>query len=186
MAIRGRRPKPLRVQAAEGDPRQRGKKKLQARLKAEPSATKGLGPCPRHLHGRARGAWLFWAAELDHMGLASRPDGLLLTGACVSYARAIEMDLLLEKEGCIVEESELIGEGAAAKLVVTKRKPHPGVAISASHWRAVRLFCSEFGLSPVSRTRLAPKSPDDGQAASDELARLLSTPRKPFVMRPLQ
>jgi len=55
-------------------------------------------------------------------------------------------------------------------------KTNPAVAISNAAWRQLRLFCSEFGFSPVSRTRLAIEKKDDGAA---DLAALLSRPRLP-------
>jgi P27 family predicted phage terminase small subunit len=35
------------------------------------------------------------------------------------------------------------------------RKKNPAVEVSHAAWRHVHKFCSEFGMSPVSRTRLA-------------------------------
>jgi hypothetical protein len=55
--VRGRKPKPLQQQIAEGDPRQRGKWKLRDRLQAEPKAARGLPPCPERLTGVARQRW---------------------------------------------------------------------------------------------------------------------------------
>jgi phage terminase small subunit len=42
-------------------------------------------------------------------------------------------------------------------------------------WMLLKAFCSEFGLSPVSRTRLAIEKPAD---AEDDLLEILSQPRE--------
>jgi len=52
--MRGRKPKPLRIQIAEGDTRKRGVNKLKELAESEPKAERGLPPCPVHLMGRAR------------------------------------------------------------------------------------------------------------------------------------
>jgi P27 family predicted phage terminase small subunit len=172
--MRGRKPKPIARQISEGDPRKQGKHKLQERLNAEPQATRGLPVCPKHLRGRARAAWGFWAEELADMKLDRRPDAMMLEGACVNYARAVEADILVAREGLMVEES-IIDDETKEKIVL-RVKYHPGISVSNAAWRQMRSFCSEFGLSPVSRTRLSSeKSPDKGQ----DLLALLSLPRGP-------
>lgn len=171
--MRGRKPKPLKRQISEGDTRKKGVRKLKQALAAEPKATRGLPDCPRHLKGRARAAWAFWREELIDMKLDCRPDAMMLEGACVGYARAVQADLIVAKEGpiCIVESLD-----SQTKNPILKLKTHPAVTISKACWSQVRSFCSEFGLSPVSRTRLALEKPDDGK---DDLMEMLSAPREP-------
>lgn len=172
---RGRKPKPLSQQVAEGDPRMRGKRKIAAKLNAEPDAKRGLPACPRHLKGRARAAWNFWAEELGQMNLDRRPDSMMLEGACVSYGRAVAADLILDRDGLIVEES--VVDKDSGERVVLKVRKHPAVEISNRSWMLVKGFCSEFGLSPVSRTRLAVEKPENQRG--QDLAELLSRPRAP-------
>jgi P27 family predicted phage terminase small subunit len=172
MAIRGRRPKPTRRQISEGDPAKRGKRKLQEKLNSEPKATRGLPPCPKHVVGVARSAWKFWVEELRAMKLDARADAMMLEGACVNYARAVQADAIIQR-GCQVEEP--IINHTIGKVIGTKIKNHPAVAISNAAWRQVRAFCSEFGLSPVSRTRLALEQPD---TSIEDLMKLLATPRE--------
>jgi P27 family predicted phage terminase small subunit len=169
--MKGRKPKPTSRQISEGDPRDRGMGKLKAKLEAEPKAARGLPECPRHLKGRARAAWNFWADELEAMSLDNRPDAMMLQGACVNYARAVSADLILDRDGLIVEESTVDKHG---NKIILKIRYHPAVSVSNAAWRQVRAFCSEFGLSPVSRTRLAVER----QESTDDLASLLSQPRE--------
>lgn len=171
--MKGRKPKPAARQIAEGDPRKRGKHKLIDRLNAEPRASHGLPDCPRHLKGRARAAWQFWAEELAVMDLDRRPDAMMLEGACVNYARAVEADEIIARDGLTVEES-IIDEDSGERIVL-KVKKHPAVEISNVAWRAARAFCSEFGLSPTSRTRL---SVDKKNVGAEDLASILGAPRE--------
>jgi P27 family predicted phage terminase small subunit len=156
-----------------GDPRKLGKKKLAARLAAEPKATKGLPTCPRHLRGRARVAWGFWAEELEGMGIDRRPDAMMLEGACVAYQQAVQADTIVAKEGPVCRLNTVDPQ---TKYPIEKLKAHPAVSISRSAWAQVRAFGTEFGLSPVSRSRLAVEK--NGQAgAEDDLMKILSAPR---------
>lgn len=172
--MRGRKPKPVALQIAEGDPRKRGKNKLQEQLEKEVQAKRGLPDCPRHLKGRARHAWKFWNEELIAMNLDCRPDAMMLEGACVNYARAVHADLAVEKAGILLEEPIQTPDG---EVVGTRLKKNPAVEISNQAWRAVKMFCSEFGLSPVARMRV--KIEKDEKAAADDLAEILSRPRAP-------
>lgn len=170
--MRGRKPKPLGKADQDGDTRKIGARKLRAKIAAEPKAVRGLPPCPRHLNGRARSTWEFWVEELAGMGLDRRPDAQMLEGACVNYARAVEADLIVKRDGLMIEESTIDPE--TGERIVLKTGRHPAIAVSDGAWKQVRAFGSEFGLSPVSRTRLAVERLDDGAAA---LAEILSAPR---------
>jgi P27 family predicted phage terminase small subunit len=110
------------------------------------------------------------------MNLDRRPDGMMLEGACLNYGRAVEADLIVERDGLMVSEFGMVGEpGEAQEAVLLRTKAHPAIAVSNAAWRQMRAFCSEFGLSPVSRTRLAIERKDEGQ----DLAAILSAPRAP-------
>ena len=106
------------------------------------------------------------------MGLDHRSDAAMLEGACVFYARAVEADLLLQQAGLVIEQPILNQKG---ERIGTKSKSHPALMISNTFWRQVRVFCSESGLSPVSRTRLTLDKPDTGEA---ELMAILAGPRE--------
>ena len=171
--MRGRKPKPTELQISEGDPRRLGVHRLEQKLKAEAKGTRGLPKCPPHLKGLARKAWRFWSEELAHMNLDCRPDALMLQGACVAYQAAIEAYETIQKQGPLVAKRILDPE--TNKLVVSNVKPHPAVAQGNAAWMLLKAFCSEFGLSPVSRTRLAIEKPADGE---DDLMAILSQPRE--------
>jgi P27 family predicted phage terminase small subunit len=172
--MKGRKPKPVEQQMAEGDPAKRGVHKLEQKLASKPKATSGLPRCPRHLKGRARYAWGFWSEELAVMKIDKRPDGPMLEGACQQYARAVQADLIVDREGLVVTENFIDDEGKAFPLRIKK---HPAVEISNRSWLIVKAFCSEFGLTPVSRTRLTLDGPGKGGSDDDELLKALSQSR---------
>ena len=178
--MRGRKPKPTAKQIAEGDTRKLGANKLKAKLAAEPKAAHGLPECPSHLKGWGREAWNQWVGDLEDMDLDRRPDAQMLEGACVGYHRAVQADLMLAREGITVKSKGVVkGVDKAGnpthKVVVLKVKAHPAVTISSNSWRQVRAFCSEFGLSPVSRTRLTIEK-KGGEL--EELNEILNRPRE--------
>lgn len=172
--MKGRKPKPTARQIAEGDPRNRGTGKLREQLAREPKAESGYPPCPEHLTGIARKTWDFLVEQIEIMGIDKRPDAILLEGACVSYARAVEADGQIARDGITFKESVVDEE--SGDVVVLKIRANPAVAVSNAAWRQVRAFGEQFGLSPVSRTRLAIEK-NDGE--TQDLAEILSQPRTP-------
>lgn len=106
------------------------------------------------------------------MQIDRRPDAQMLEGACVNYARAVQADLILEESGVTVDEPVVSSKG---ELLGYKVKKHPAVEVSNAAWRQLRAFCGEFGLSPVSRTRIQLVPQEKGESLMD----LLSKPRAP-------
>jgi P27 family predicted phage terminase small subunit len=177
----GRKPKPIKAQIAAGDPRRKGAQKLEQQLAAEPQASRGLPGCPSHLQGRARDAWNFWAHELALMDLDRRPDAHMLEGACVSYDNAISSYETVQAQGRLIAKKAL--DPKTNTMVVVDVKAHPAVRQGNPAWALMRSFCSEFGLSPVSRIRLSIEKQDDSES---DLLEMLSRPREkrtppPFV-----
>jgi P27 family predicted phage terminase small subunit len=168
-----RKPKSLRIQIAEGDPRKHGVRKLQELAQREPQPERGLPSCPDHLQGIARDAWHFWSEQLAEMKIDNRPDAMMLEGACVNYARAVRADALVNAAGETIEEPILNKEGV---VVGTKVKKNPAVEVANAAWRHVRGFCSDFGFSPAARTRISLEKPDTSE---QDFLKLLSEPRLP-------
>lgn len=135
----GRPRKPTAVKVAEGN---RGKRKLTP----DPEFTKGAGDPPKHLRGIARTKFMELSEALDALGLIERPDAAALEGACIAYERAVKADNILRQQGITI------------KAVNAQGKPyygqHPAVNISKVAWEQYRKFCTEFGLTPASRSRL--------------------------------
>ncbi len=172
--MRGRKPKGASRKLAEGDTRKIGAHKLAAQIAGEPRAVRGLPPCPRHLRGRARAAWNFWREELIAMNLDCRPDAQMLEGACVAYEAAVNSYETIHKQGRLI--ARRAADPKTGQLVVVDVRPHPAVAMGNDAWTLLRSFCSEFGLSPVSRARLSIDRTDTGD---DDLMKILMQPRPP-------
>jgi P27 family predicted phage terminase small subunit len=99
-------------------------------------------------------------------------DAVILEGACVNYARAIEADEEL-KDACTWKEPLI--DKRTGDVIGYKLKNHPAMARSSTCWRNVQSFCSELGLSLISRQRLATQA--GGTTGADELMDLLLGPR---------
>lgn len=106
------------------------------------------------------------------MDLDRRPDGPMLEGACIAYDASIDAYLTIKTQGRFIAKRAL--DPKTNTMVVTDVKPHPAVRQGNQAWALMRAFCSEFGLSPVSRTRLAVDNQDDGDA---DLMEILNRPR---------
>ena len=156
----------------EGDAAQRGKGVLQRRLAAEPRAQHGLPDAPEYLNERARAAWYFWREQLEIMQIDHAPDAPGLAGACAAYARAIESELLIEREGAVIKEP--IYYKGTPVLAAYRTRKHPAVTVAHTSWAIMKAFCVEFGLTPLSRTRL---SIEHRQDADNDVNELLRGPR---------
>lgn len=115
------------------------------------------------------------------MALDYAPDRMMLEGACVNYARALQAEDEIQSRGINVVEPVMDSEG---EMVGERVKQNPAVAIANQAWRLVHRFCSEFGLSPVARTRLAIKE-EDGDREED-VEESLRAPRAARVKPPDQ
>jgi len=179
--MRGRKPKPTAQQILEGDPRKLGVHRLEQKLAAEAKGVRGLPRCPTRLGNVARKAWKFWSEELERMNLDCRPDAQMLEGACIAYEQAVECYEIIQKQGRMVAKRIL--DPQTNTLVVASVRQHPAVAQMNAAWVLLRMFCSEFGLSPVSRSRLAvEKAP----AEEDDLMAILSQPRDSKKLPPAE
>lgn len=173
----GSRPKPISQMIADGDTSRKGKHKLEQLRANEPQSPSGLPDCPDHLSGLARRTWVFWAEQLKIMGLDKTCDAAALEGACMSYELAVSASAIWKREGLTL--IQYATDEDSGERVMLSCKENPTVKISIAAWNAVRQFCGEFGLTPVSRTRLAMGSPKkEGDKAIEDLMKVLSKPRK--------
>lgn len=169
--MKGKKPKPINQRIAEGDLRHVGTGKLEQQRLAQIKAVRGLPDAPQHLNAVAREQWAIWKQDLELMEQDYHADAVMLEGACVNYARALEQDEIL-RHGCQVEEA--IIDKATGVRIGTRLRNHPAVAVSNACWRNVHAFCSDQGLSLVSRQRLAIDAPDH---STQDLMKLLGAAR---------
>lgn len=99
--------------------------------------------------------WRQLVPELEKLNLLSKIDDATLEGACGSYARALQAESILKKQGLIT----MTKTGLPIQ--------HPAVAIARLNWTTWLRFASEFGLTPSARSRIQVK-PQSPAADNDE------------------
>jgi P27 family predicted phage terminase small subunit len=86
----------------------------------------------------------------------------------------VELYELIETQGKLVAKKER--NPHTGHMEVVDVRPHPALHVRDRALMQMKAFCSEFGLSPVSRTRLCA---EPREANDDDLWALLSRPREP-------
>jgi P27 family predicted phage terminase small subunit len=100
----------------------------------------------------------------------------MLEGACISYENAISSYQTVQTQGRLIAKKAL--DPRTNAMVIVDVKAHPAVRQGNQAWALMKSFCSEFGLSPVSRTRLAIDKQDGGE---QDLLELLGRSREKRV-----
>jgi P27 family predicted phage terminase small subunit len=135
--VRGRKPKPTALKVLTGNP---GKRPLPAN---EPVPETAVPEPPEHLTDEARLEWFRIAAELEALGLVTRPDRAALAAYCQAWGRWVEAEENLRKFGVIVKSPN----GYPMQS--------PFLAIANKAMEQMRQFLTEFGMTPASRSRVS-------------------------------
>ena len=154
MAVRGRKPKPTALKLLEGNP---GKRPLNKR---EPTPPKGRITCPDWLEPEAKKEWKRLAPSLEAMGVLTVTDTMAFAGYCQAYARWKEAEEFISKHGSIFKTPS----GYVQQV--------PQVSIAQQNLKIMQSFCSEFGLTPATRSRIAAATDDSED--DDPMASLLN------------
>lgn len=136
MATKGRKPKPTALKVLEGNP---GKRPLNDK---EPKPEKKAPRCPSWLEPEAKKEWKRMAKTLESIGVLTKVDMTAFAGYCQAYARWKEAEEFLSKHGTIFKTPS----GYIQQV--------PQVSIAQTYLKVMKDFCSEFGLTPASRTRI--------------------------------
>lgn len=155
MAIKGRKPKPTNIKKLEGNP---GKRPFNTK---EPRPNKVAPECPDWLLPDAQDEWKRLAPSLENLGLLTDIDMTAFAGYCQAYARWREAEEFITQHGTIFKTPS----GYVQQV--------PQVSIAQQNLKIMQSFCSEFGLTPASRSRLQVGSNNETES-SDEMAYLLS------------
>ena len=148
----GRPPKPTRLKELAGNP---GKRKLNEQ---EPKPETGVPTRPEFLLPEAKREWTRITVPLVRLGLLSEIDRAALAQYCQWWARWVEAERILDREGLTF---------FTPKGYVQQR---PEVAIAQKASDRCRQFAAEFGLTPARRSSIAvPNKPE----AEDEFSRFL-------------
>lgn len=136
MATRGRKPKPTALKMLEGNP---GKRPLNEN---EPKPPKGTIRCPTWLEAEAKKEWRRLAPSLEAMGVLTTADITAFAGYCQAYARWKEAEEFITQHGSIFQTPS----GYVQQV--------PQVSIAQQNLKIMQSFCSEFGLTPATRSRI--------------------------------
>lgn len=157
MAKTGRPPKPTALKVLEGNP---GKRPLpQNEPKPKPLAPKR----PAWLTGEGKKMWERLSPELERLGLLTVIDGETFAAMCARWKTFVECERYLKKNGLTHIYINTLG----AKNELER----PQVKIGQKALDQFKAFCTEFGLTPSSRTRIEVAPPE---GAEDPMEALLS------------
>ncbi len=116
---------------------------------AEPQPREGTPTRPEWVSPEAKREWGRIVPELRRLGLLTMVDRAALVGYCQEWARYVQAEKILTKEGLTF---------STESGYVTQR---PEVAIAAKSLQLVKAFCTEFGLTPAARARLSAPGPKE-------------------------
>lgn len=156
MAQRGRKPKPTAIKILEGNP---GKRPLN---KNEPKPEKKAPKCPSWLEPEAKKEWKRMSKALEAIGVLTQVDSSAFAGYCQAYARWKEAEEFLTKHGTIFKTPS----GYIQQV--------PQVSIAQTYLKIMKDFCSEFGLTPAARSRIAvPPSEENSEDQMEDILRVV-------------
>jgi P27 family predicted phage terminase small subunit len=146
--------KPTAVKVLQGTARK-------DRLKQHEPKPEGKTTPPRFLNRYARAEWKRIVPELDRLGLFTKVDRASLAAYCQAYGRWVETEnkinaLTLKAENTIDKEGNH-GDASNAYLLKTQAGNviiSPLLSIANRAMDQMHEFANEFGLSPVSRSRI--------------------------------
>lgn len=149
--MKGRKPIPTAIKRLNGNP---GRRPLND---AEPKLPVGGFSCPKHLNALAKKEWRRVVVDMRVAGVLTRVDRAALEAYCVSYARWLQAEEEVEREGITI-----VGpKGGVMK--------NPAVSVSLQERAIMHKFAAEFGMTPSSRSRLKVERPDEGQSLAEML-----------------
>ena len=155
MATRGRKPKPTALKVLEGNP---GKRPLNEH---EPVPPKVQLKCPDWLLPEAKKEWKRLAPALEAMGVLTMADLMAFAGYCQAYARWREAEEFISQHGSIFKTPS----GYVQQV--------PQVSIAQQNLKIMQSFCSDFGLTPATRSRIIAAG-GDSENAEDPMEALLN------------
>ena len=155
MATRGRKPKPTALTVLEGNP---GKRPLNEH---EPIPPKVTLKCPDWLLPEAKKEWKRLAPALEAMGVLTMADLTAFAGYCQAYARWREAEEFISQHGSIFKTPS----GYVQQV--------PQVSIAQQNLKIMQSFCSDFGLTPATRSRIIAAG-GDSENAEDPMEALLN------------
>ena len=155
MATRGRKPKPTAIKLLEGNP---GRRPLNEH---EPVPPKATIKCPAWLEPEAKKEWKRLAPALESMGVLTSVDISAFAGYCQAYARWKEAEEFITQHGSIFQTPS----GYVQQV--------PQVSIAQQNLKIMQSFCTEFGLTPATRSRIVANGNEGKNDDDDMMEQLL-------------
>lgn len=149
----GRPPKPTHLKILSGNP---GKRPLPEN---EPKPTPIAPKPPSWLDREAKREWKRLSRELERLGLLTAVDGTAFAAYCQAYSRWRQAEEAIRREGMVVTTES------------GYPMPHPAVKIAEKAMQLIRAFCTEFGLTPSARARMALPGRKDEEDPFEEYLR---------------
>ena len=144
----GRPPKPIDVVVLDGK-KHLTKAEIEARRalenKYKPNMDKVV--CPDWLDAEAKKHWALLSAELQTLNLLTNVDVGALAICCDALSKFVKANQEIEKHGMLVTYTN---KGGNKNIV-----PNPYVALSNKYSDVYKRYCTEFGLTPAARLKLA-------------------------------
>lgn len=103
---------------------------------------KDIAEPPAHLPEDAKDLWRNDVQKILEVGIADKIDMAALEAMCIAYARAIQAGRVVKSEG-------LFTQGSVGQL-----REHPALRIERESWMTFLRLAEQFGITPISRTRL--------------------------------
>lgn len=134
----GRPPKPTKLKLLQGNP---GKRELN-KNEPNPQVGEDIPKPPSWMETQAKKEWKRIVPELHRLELLTMVDHPSLVAYCQAYARFVECEKIIKKQGMTFE---------TPNGYVQQR---PEIAISNNAQKIMKEFAAQFGLTPSSRGRL--------------------------------
>ena len=136
--MRGRKPKPTHLRVLEGTAKHNP---------SEPMPEPRVPTCPAHLCPSAKAEWKRLARMLFTLRIMTELDRSALAAYCQAYGRWVEAERKLQDTPMLL------------KLPSGYVQQNPWLTIANKQLELMHKYLSEFGLSPVSRSRVGVRVP---------------------------
>lgn len=159
--MRGRKPKPTHLKLLDGNP---GRRLPNA---GEPAPANKPPTCPSHLCPPAKAEWKRLAAQLTTLRILTELDRAALAAYCQAYGRWVEAERKLHETPMLL------------KLPSGYVQQNPWLTIANKQLELMYKYLGDFGLSPVSRSRVSLTLSGTKTGAQGKFAGLLG--QRPYI-----
>jgi P27 family predicted phage terminase small subunit len=160
--MRGRKPTPTHLKLLHANPGKRGVSP------SEPTAQRRPPTCPSHLCPPAKAEWKRLATQLTVLRILTELDRAALAAYCQAYGRWVEAERKLQETPMLL------------KLPSGYVQQNPWLTIANKQLELMHKYLTEFGLSPVARSRVTLAGAGSRSWTGGKFAGLLGAP-KPWI-----